>query len=396
MFIRLIYNKLFSRLHEPRQFIQALLGPRQVGKTTLARQIISNLNWPVHYVSADEPGLKSELWLTQQWEQARLLCRQHQGSCLLVLDEIQKIDNWSSLIKQCWDEDTFKQISLYVIVLGSAPWLLQQGLTESLAGRFEIIPVTHWSFAEMRQAFEFSLDEYIYFGGYPGAAPLIHDEERWRRYILDSLIETTVSRDILLMTRVDKPALLRRVFHLGCVYSGQILSYQKMQGQLQDAGNTTTIAHYLELLNHAGMVTGLPKYAGQIVRQRASSPKLQVLNTALLSAQQNHAFLNVQQQADYWGHLVESAVGAYLLNQTAYSSIKVLYWRDGNYEVDFILQRGEELVALEVKSGVKKDTLSGLERFVQLFKPKRYLQIGGNGGMPLEMFLTMEVAELFE
>lgn len=395
MIKRLIFNTLLTRFHEPRRFIQALLGPRQVGKTTLAQQIITNLAWPVHYISADEPGLNSSTWLTQQWQQARLLYKQHQCPCLLVLDEIQKITHWASLIKQLWDEDTFNQVPLYVMVLGSAPWLLQKRLTESLAGRFEITSVTHWSFEEMQEAFQYSLEQYIYFGGYPGAAPLITDEDRWRHYILDSLIETTVSRDILLMTRVDKPALLRRVFNLGCLYSGQILSYQKMQGQLQDAGNTTTLAHYLNLLKDAGMLTGLSKFAGQVVRQRASSPKLQVLNTALLSAQQNYSFVSAQQDLPYWGRLVESTVGAYLINNTVYSAIQVFYWREKNEEVDFILQRGDELVALEVKSGMKKESLPGLTRFIAQFNPKRYYQIGGQGGMPLELFLSTKVADLF-
>lgn len=394
MINRLIYKELLSRFYEPRRFIQALLGPRQVGKTTLARQIMTTLAWPKHYVSADEPGLNSSIWLTQQWEQARLLYRQHQRPCLLVLDEIQKIAHWDSIVKQLWDEDSINQIPLYVMILGSSPWLLQKGLAESLAGRFEITPVTHWSFVEMRQAFQYSLEQYIYFGGYPGASSLIGDEERWRHYILDSLIETTISRDILLMTRVDKPALLRRVFNLGCLYSGQILSYQKMQGQLQDAGNTTTLAHYLELLTNAGMLTGLPKFAGQVVRQRGSSPKLQVLNTALLSAQQNYSLRSAQQDTQYWGRLVESAIGAHLLNNSAHSSIHVFYWRENNAEVDFVLQRGEELVALEVKSGMKKEALPGLERFVQMFNPKRYYQIGGQG-IPLEVFLSTKVTDLF-
>ena len=394
MINRLIYKTLLSRFHEPRRFIQAILGPRQVGKTTLAQQIIAKLEWPTHYISADEPGLNGTTWLVQQWHQARLLHKQQQCPCLLVLDEIQKIPDWDSAVKLLWDEDSNNQTPIHVIILGSSPWLLQKGLTESLAGRFEITPATHWSFVEMRDAFQFSLEQYLYFGGYPGAAPLIGDEDRWRHYILDSLIETTISRDILLMTRVDKPALLRRVFNLGCLYSGQILSYQKMQGQLQEAGNTTTLSHYLTLLTNAGMLTGLAKFAGQVVRQRASSPKFQALNTALLSAQQNHSLASAQQNPEYWGRLVETAVGAHLVNQSIHTMIKILYWRENNAEVDFILQRGDELVALEVKSGMKKSALPGLKRFVELYKPKRYYQIGGQG-MPLEQFLSTDINDLF-
>jgi predicted AAA+ superfamily ATPase len=166
----------------------------------------------------------------------------------------------------------------------------------------------------MKEAFGWDSDQYIYFGGYPGAAELIDDHQRWSRYIIDSLIETTVSRDILLMARVDKPALLRRLFELSCSYSGQVLSYQKMLGQLQDAGNTTTLAHYLNLLEGAGLVTGLQKYAGQRVRQRGSSPKLQVLNTALMTAPSFGSLAEVKKDSDSWGRLVESTVGAALAN----------------------------------------------------------------------------------
>lgn len=286
MFRRPIYKMIQNRIAEPRRFIQVLAGPRQTGKTTLARQLMSDSKIPSHYASADEPTLKDRTWIEQQWEAGRAKIASGKGKrpALLVLDEVQKVIGWSETVKRLWDEDSAVGIPLYVIVLGSSPLLVQRGLTESLAGRFEIIPITHWSYAEIRDAFEWNLDQYVFYGGYPGAAALIDDHGRWSRYIIDALIETTISRDILLMTRVDKPALLRRLFELGCYYSGQVLSYQKMLGQLQDAGNTTTLAHYLNLLGGAGLLTGLPKYAGQRFRQRASSPKLLVLNTALMTA----------------------------------------------------------------------------------------------------------------
>lgn len=248
------------------------------------------MNIPVIYASADESGVKDHFWIQQQWDIARLSAKDN-GDVLLVLDEIQKIPDWSSVVKKCWDEDTRHKVHLKVVLLGSAPLLIQRGLTESLAGRFEQIPVTHWSFQEMHQAFGFSLDQYIYFGGYPGAAPLIQDEPRWQRYIHDALIETTLSRDILLLNPIHKPILLRRLFQLSCEYSSQILPYHKMLGQLHDAGNTTTLAHYLELLKGVGMVAGIEKYCWNQIRQRASSPKLQVFNTALISANSNFSFL---------------------------------------------------------------------------------------------------------
>ncbi|MDX9828390.1 MAG: AAA family ATPase, partial [Spirochaetia bacterium] len=283
------FSELEKRLSEDRRFIQVISGPRQVGKTTLVLDVLKNQGSLFRYASADEPGLRGSEWIAQQWEAARLVARDS-GKAILALDEIQKVPGWSETVKRLWDEDTREGRTLKVIILGSAPLLIARGLSESLAGRFEILRLPHWSYAEMHEAFGFSLNEYIYFGGYPGAASLIGEPGRWKRYIADSLIETTLSRDVLLLTRVDKPALLRLVFELACGYSGQILSYTKMLGQLQDAGNTTTLAHYLNLLSQAGMVRGLPKFSGDSARSRASSPKLQVLNTALISATTGRSF----------------------------------------------------------------------------------------------------------
>jgi len=306
---------LAARLSEPRRFLQVVAGARQVGKTTLVGQVLSCLDIPSVFVSADDPTVGDTAWLAAQWERGRLAAADTgKAGAVLVLDEVQKIPRWSETVKRLWDEDSRARRPLKVVLLGSAPLLMQQGLTESLAGRFEVVHLPHWSFAEMRAAFGFSLEEYLYFGGYPGAAPLIKDPQRWRRYLLDALIETTISRDVLLMTRVDKPALLRRLFELGCRYSGQVLSYTKMLGQLQDAGNATTLAHYLELLGGAGMLTGLQKYAGKAVRQRGSSPKLQVMNTALMTAQSGLSPDEARADREFRGRLVESAVGAHLAN----------------------------------------------------------------------------------
>jgi hypothetical protein len=225
---------LAARLAEPRRFVQVVAGPRQVGKTTLVRQVTDGLRCPVVTASADEPTLRGPDWIETQWEAARL--RVAAGGAVLVLDEVQKIPGWSETVKRLWDEDTRRRANLRVVLLGSAPLLIQRGLTESLAGRFETIRLGHWSFVEMEAAFGWSLEQYVFYGGYPGAAPLVADPPRWTRYVLDALVETTISRDVLLLTRVDKPALLRRLFELGCRYSGQVLSYTKMLGQLHDAG----------------------------------------------------------------------------------------------------------------------------------------------------------------
>ncbi len=382
-----LHDELLKRLKEKRRFLQVLAGPRQVGKTTLVRQVIKASKLPPHYASADEPSMRDRTWIEQQWDAARLMARDSKTGALLVLDEVQKVSDWSTVVKLLWDADTHAGLPLKVVLLGSAPLLIQRGLTESLAGRFEVIAVPHWSFAEMREAFDWNLEQYIFYGAYPGSADLIPEPERWRRYIVDSLIETTISRDILLLNRVDKPALLRQLFHLGCAYSGQILSYQKMLGQLTDAGNTVTLAHYLELLQGAGMVAGLSKYAHGLVRQRGSSPKLQVLNTALMTAQDNRTAAEARQDGNYWGRLVESCVGAHLLNTSFGTNIELTYWRERNQEVDFILRQGKTTVAIEVKSGRRAESLPGMTAFATHFKPKRKLLVGGQG-IELVEFLT--------
>jgi len=380
-----------ARLGEPRRFLQVVAGARQVGKTTLVEQALARLDVPSVFVSADEPTLGDAAWLASQWERARIATAEtDKAGAVLALDEVQKIPGWSETVKRLWDEDSRAHRALKVVLLGSAPLLMQQGLTESLAGRFEIVHLPHWSYGEMRAAFGFSLDQYLYFGGYPGAAPLIKDPPRWRRYLLDALIDTTIARDVLLMTRVDKPALLRRLFELGCRYSGQVLSYTKMLGQLQDAGNATTLAHYLDLLAGAGMLTGLQKYTGQAVRQRGSSPKLQVLNTALMTAQSGLSPDEAKSDREFRGRLVESAVGAHLANAAAGGACELFYWRERSREVDFVVRVGRTVIAIEVKSGRAPASFPGLGAFAEAFKPKRTLLVGGDG-ISLEDFLTKSV-----
>lgn len=380
--------ELARRLREPRRHIQVVAGARQVGKTTLVQQVAEGITVPVRFASADEPTLRGADWIAQQWEAARLSAGPR--GAVLVLDEVQKALGWSESVKRLWDEDTRARRPIKVVLLGSAPLLVQQGLTESLAGRFEVLHLPHWSFAEMRAAFDFSVDRYVYFGGYPGAAPLAGKPERWRRYILDALVETTIARDVLLLTRVDKPALLRRLFELGCRYSGQVLSYTKMLGQLHDAGNTTTLAHYLELLGGAGLLTGLSKFARSPVRQRGSSPKLQVLNTALMSAQSGLAFEQAKEDREFWGRLVESAIGGHLANAEAVGECELFYWRERNREVDFVTRTARAVTAIEVKSSRRRDANPGLAAFAQAFKPTRELLVGGDG-IPIEEFLSEPV-----
>lgn len=383
--------ELARRLAEPRRHVQVVAGPRQVGKSTLVQQVMEGLDVPVRSVSADEPTLRGAGWIEQQWEAARLEAEGGREGSLLTLDEIQKIPGWAETVKRLWDEDTRARRRLKVVLLGFAPLLVMQGLTESLAGRFELLRLPHWSYAEMQAAFGWSLEHYLYFGAYPGAASLIAEPARWARYIADSLIETSIARDVLLLTRVDKPALLRRLFDLACRYSGQVLSYTKMLGQLQDAGNTTTLAHYLDLLAGAGMVRGLPKFARDAARRRGSSPKLQVMNTALMTAVSGLSPEEARADHEYWGRLVESAVGAHLANAEAAGDCIVSYWREGNREVDFVVQAGRRVVAIEVKSGRTPLAHPGTKAFGERFKVHRTLLVGGDG-VRVDNFLARPVA----
>jgi len=404
---------LLARLAEAPERLIVISGPRQTGKTTLVRQALDQTSLESRYVSVDEPepsgptlsfnekeqtapitGNRDAKWLTRVWEEARRDDNHSECGFVLVLDEIQKIPGWSDAVKGLWDADRAAGRTLHVVILGSAPLLMQQGLTESLAGRFELIRVNHWSLHEMVDAFGFDLPGYIYFGGYPGAAHRIGDQPRWREYIRSSLIEPNIERDILSMTRVDKPALLKRTFELGSSYSGQILSYTKMQGQLQDAGNTTTLAHYLDLLSNAGLLTGLQKYAGQHHRRRSSSPKLNVLNTSFMAVNSGYSFEEAQADRSFWGRLVESTVGAHLFN-TGKPDINLYYWRQSPHEVDFVLEKGRRLIAIEVKSTQHGRNHAGIAAFNNHFSPEHTLVVGPQG-IPLEEFLTQPAAHWFD
>ena len=394
MFYRSYLETVKKRIQEPRKFIQVILGPRQVGKTTMITQLLSQLSVPNLYESADAIPVTNSVWLTQLWEAARLQIKVSGATeYLIVIDEIQKIDNWSEIVKQQWDKDTRERTNIKVILLGSSRLLIQQGLTESLAGRFETMYLGHWTYTEMQEAFGWSIEQYVYFGGYPGSAILIDDEERWKNYIKDSLIETSISKDILMLTRVDKPALLKRLFELGSLYSGQVLSYTKIIGQLQDAGNTTTLANYLKLLSDCGLLGGLDKYAGDIIRKRGSSPKFQVYNNALITSQANDAYEKAIINPELWGRLVESSVGTHLINNSIPERYNLYYWREGNHEVDFILEKGDKVIGLEVKSGMKAEN-TGMGVFAEKFHPEKVLLVG-TGGIPYEEFLKINPRELF-
>lgn len=394
MFERIHLQNVTKRMQEPRRFLQVIMGPRQVGKTTMVSQLTEKLGTDYIFVSADSVAASNTAWLEQQWEAARINMDQVKSEeFLLVIDEIQKIDNWSETVKLLWDTDTRNKRNLKVILLGSSRLLLQQGLTESLAGRFESTYMGHWSFEEMKQAFGWNVNQYVWYGGYPGSAELIKDEKRWKDYVLQSLIETSISKDILMLTRVDKPALMKRLFELGCTYSGQILSYTKIMGQLTDAGNTTTLSHYLELLDTAGLLGGIEKYAKDIIRKRSSSPKFQVHNTALISAQRADVFEEVVAKPDEWGRMVESSIGAHLLNYSHTEGFALHYWRERNDEVDFVIAKKGKVIGLEVKSAVTQSS-AGITAFKKQVNPDKVLLVG-NSGIKWQDFLKMNPADLF-
>ena len=394
VFKRDVTKEIYKRLSAERHFLQVISGPRQVGKTTAVLQVLADLKIPYHYAVADLPAPPPITWIAQQWDTARRKL-ENSDKAILVLDEVQKMAEWSEEVKRLWDEDTRLGRNIHVLILGSSALLIQKGLTESLGGRFELTRLTHWSWTECRDCFQWPLDTYLYFGGYPGASSLIAEEDRWARYIRDSLIETVFSKDILLMNRVEKPALLRQLFVLSCEYGGQILSYQKLLGQLVDAGNTTTLSHYQNLLESAYLIKGLSKWAGGAVRIRKSSPKWLPLTTALMTALLNRNFGDVRGDHEAWGRLVEVAAGSYLVNDASKTGLEVYYWREGNLEVDYVLRKGKKLLAIEVKSGRRRTSLAGLTAFTKRFKDAKTL-IVGSGGIDIEQFLATPVAEFIK
>ncbi len=393
MIVRSQLNTILSRLDEPRRFIQVLAGPRQVGKTTLVNQLVEKLQVPYLSETADMVEPDNREWLSERWRAARIQMQlSGANEFVLIIDEIQRINNWSEQVKLEWDSDTATKRNIKVILLGSSRLLLKDGLRESLAGRFELIRVPHWSLKEMQDCFGFSLQEYIYFGGYPGSAPLIHDEARWHKYILQAIIEPAIEKDVLMTRRILKPALLRQLFAVGCAHSGEQLAFAKMLGQLQDAGNASTLANYLYTLGEANMLEGIKKYTIDSARKYQSAPKLQVYNNALLTAYQGKGFHEELLDSKRWGRWVESAVGAYLLNQADEVGFEVFYWRERDDEVDFIISMREKVVGIEVKSGRRKMN-SGIPIFRKLY-PKSTSLIIGTGGLPLEEFLKVDLAQL--
>ena len=395
MFKRVQFKVLKSRLLESRSKIQVISGPRQVGKSTMVKQVLQEIDIPYMLVSADNIDHTNTAWIGEMWATARARMRVTQtNEYLLVIDEVHKIDNWSEAVKKEWDDDTFKDLNMKVVILGSSRLLLKDGLTESLAGRYELIRMPHWSYSEMHEAFDLDIDQYIYYGGYPGGSIYIKDERRWHRYIKDSIVTPAIEKDVLRTKIIYKPALMKQLFELGCAYSGEELSLNKMIGQLQDAGNVTTLANYLTTLDESRLLRGLNKYASDNARKYNSVPKLMVYNTALFSAQSGVSFNKAFTTPKLWGRWVESAVGAHLLNQADEYDYKLYYWCKREDEVDFVIEFDKQCIAIEVKSG-RRTTNNGLSLFSGQFHPIHSFVVG-SGGIPIEEFLTWDIGNLLE
>jgi uncharacterized protein len=394
MYKRAEYHIIKERLEEQRRFIQVVMGPRQVGKSTVVKQVLTDLSLPYQLFSADNVPVSNSAWVSNCWAAVRgLLESKGANGIVLVIDEIQKIANWSEVVKKEWDNDTFNDRNIKVLLLGSSRVLLEKGLSESLAGRFEEIRMSHWNYQEMKECFNFTLNQYLFYGGYPGGASLIQDDERWQQYIQSAIVEATINKDVLMNTPISKPALLRQTFELGASYSGSLLSLNKMMGSLQDAGNTSTLAGYINLLDESGLLCGLHKYSIDTARQKASIPKLQVYNNALMRVYSPLTYEQALFDRKVWGHIFESGIGAYIVNQAFLHRFEVFYWRERDNEVDFILRKKGSVVAIEVKSNAEKNT-RGMDRFKEMFNPKIAF-IVGDGGMSAEDFLSMDIRNLF-
>ena len=396
MYKRNQFELLAKRMAEKRRFIQLIMGPRQVGKSTLMKQVVKSQPLPYLFYTADAVPVTNFGWISDCWNAARTKMKVEKlPEMILIIDEIQKIIGWSEIVKKEWDDDTFNDIPLKVILLGSSRVMLDKGLADSLQGRLERIILSHWSFAEMRDAFGFSLEQFIYYGAYPGAAELIDDPERWRNYISGSIVDATINKDILVNENIAKPALLRQTVELSSAYSGQELSLTKMMGQMSDAGNTTTLAGYLNLLSQAGLVCGLNKYAIDMARKKNSVPKHQVYNNALKTLYCEKPFEEAILDRKLWGRLFESAVGAHIISHAYAGEYKVYYWRTKpGREVDYVLEKKGKLVAIEVKSN-DDDGNNGLMEFKSAFNPYLSLVVG-RGGIPAEDFLSLNPVDLFK
>jgi predicted AAA+ superfamily ATPase len=343
-------NVLRKRLSAPEPLIQVLLGPRQVGKTTSLKQLVQGLSTPSIYMSADDALTPSRAWVLENWQKAIL----RGPGTVLMIDEIQKVDQWSTLIKSLWDARSSKS-SLKLVLAGSSSLDVQMGLTESLAGRFELIRMHHWNYWEMKKAFNLSWENFLLFGGYPGSIQFVDTYERWFEYVKKSIVDAVIGQDILSVRTIQKPALFRQAFELLCHYPAQEISYNKLLGQLQDRGNVDLIKHYIDLYEGAFMFRALSKYSAKPILRKSSSPKLLPLCPALFTLAEGP---KAAHDNDSRGRVFEMVVGSDLNRVPG----DLYYWREGDKEVDYVYVFGGKVFAIEVKSGRRRGR-SGLELF---------------------------------
>lgn len=397
MYQRRHLNILKSRMAEPRRRMQIVMGPRQVGKSTLVGQFTEEISVPFDFFAAGGVNRFDSSWIPNKWQQVRMRMDIHsEQEHILIIDEVQKIRGWSEQVKKEWDEDSRSHRNLKVILLGSSRLLLQKGLEESLEGRFETIKMGYWDWQEMHEAFGFSMDEYVYFGGFPGLAPDIQDEDRWRNLMEDSIISPILTRDILEIEEIRNPALLRQVFELASIESAKELSLTKMQGTM-NSGTVPTIKNYLDILNKSMIVQPLQNYSPSRVKEKQSVPKMQVFNNAFRNRFGTFSFDEARVDPAEWGHLVESAVGAHLANRAMTDDYELFYWRnERRQECDYVLRKGQALVAIEVKSGSVDKTV-GFEKFKEQFADNVTAAfIVGPHALPLDDFFIMDLKSLFK
>lgn len=397
MYQRRHLNILKSRMAEPRRRMQIVMGPRQVGKSTLVGQFTEWISVPFDFFAADGVNRFDSSWIPNKWQQVRMWMDIHsEQEHILIIDEVQKIRGWSEQVKKEWDEDSRSHRNLKVILLGSPRLLSQKGLEESLEGRFETIKMGYWDWQEMHEAFGFSMDEYVYFGGFPGLAPDIQDEDRWRNLMEDSIISPILTRDILEIEEIRNPALLRQVFELACIESAKELSLTKMQGTM-NSGTVPTIKKYLDILNKSMIVQPLQNYSPSRVKEKQSVPKMQVFNNAFRNRFGTFSFDEARVDPAEWGRLVESAVGAHLANRAMTDDYELFYWRnERRQECDYVLRKGQALVAIEVKSGSVDKTV-GFEKFKEQFADNVTAAfIVGPHALPLDDFFIMDLKSLFK
>ena len=396
MYKRAQLSVLESRLAEPRRTIHVVMGPRQVGKSTMIDQFVEHTSVPYSLFSADGVGKTNTDWISEKWYEVRTKMmlygeREH----ILIIDEIQKIAGWSETVKKEWDQDTREKRNLKVILLGSSRLLIQKGLEESLEGRYETLRMGYWEWEEMRDAFGFTMEQYVYFGGFPGLAPYINDEDRWRRMMEDSIISPILNRDILDIEEIRNPSLLRQVFEIGSMYSAQEISLNKMQGVV-NSGTVPTISSYLRILDETMLVKPLYKYDNSTIKTKNSVPKMQAYNNAFRNSYCQHTFEEAVMNKVEWGRQVESAVGAYLAGRSVIDGFQLLFWRDEKKnECDYVLKKGESLIAIEVKSG-HADNIEGYLAFKNRFGRNIVNSfIVGPEGLPLEDFFKLNIPSVF-